>query len=197
MKLLLLALLLIFQSPSTFKSTEKEFEDEIELENWYKEDGLSNCILPEASSSSNLKAFKEITYIAENANEGSLENAWIEGNPDYGIGESIEFIYHNTMYENQIFEIDGVFILNGYYKTKELWEENSRVKKFKLFINGELSGIIELIDTRNPQFVELPQITIKYNIETRIKFEIVDIFKGSKYKDTAVTSFKFTGSGCN
>jgi hypothetical protein len=197
MKLLFLAMLLLFQSLSLFKTTEKVFEDDIELENWFERDGLSSCILPKASSSSNLKAFKEITYVAENANEGSLENAWIEGNPDYGVGESIEFIYHNTMYENQIFEIDGVFILNGYYKTIQLWKENSRVKKFKLFINGELSGIIELIDIRNPQFVELPHITIKYIIETRIKFEIVDIFKGSKYKDTAVTSFKFTGSGCN
>ncbi len=197
MRVLLIILIFLIQASTIFNSTEKTFFDDVDLINWYEGDGIGGCIMPTVSASSNLKSNKGIVYIAENANEGSLENAWIEGNLNYGIGESIEFVYNNTIYENHVFKINRVYIFNGYYKSKNLWEANSRVKKLNLFVNGIKLGTLNLLDTRNPQLVKLPDIEVKYKKDTKIKFEIADIYKGNKYKDTAITSFKFDGKGCN
>jgi hypothetical protein len=195
---ILLVILLVFFSNNTpiIKATELMFDDEVEMYNWYEGDGLSNFILPKANASSYLKAYKDITYVAQNANEGSLESAWVEGKPDYGIGESIEFTYTNSTYKDHKFIINEVVIFNGYYKTQEIWLENSRVKNFKLYVNDKEAAILELIDIRDPQKIELPAIEVTYYDTTKIKFEILEVYKGSKYKDTAITSFKFNGKGC-
>lgn len=197
MRYLFCVLFLFLNNTEKIKAIKMDFLDEIDLLSWYEEgDGLSNCILPIVSATSSLKPNKDISYFPENANEGSFHNAWIEGKSDYGIGESIEFTYLNTKYENQSFTINEVVILNGYYKSEKLWKTNSRVKQFVLYYNNEETAILELLDIRNPQRFKIPNISIEYNKTTKIRFKILEVYKGSKYKDSAITSFKFNGTGC-
>lgn len=43
----------------------------------------------------------------------------------------------------------GLTIFNGYRKSKELWRDNSRVKRLKMYVGGKTYGVIHLKDAYN------------------------------------------------
>ena len=56
-------------------------------------------------------------------------------------------------------------------------------------------GILHLKDSFTFQSVKIPLVKFKAGKITRIKFEILDIYRGSKYRDTAITELLFSGTG--
>jgi len=61
-------------------------------------------------------------YHPKNLRDGDNASCWCEGEKDgYGVGE--------TVYVPVPWHVDGMSIRNGYHKSKELYEKNSRVKK--------------------------------------------------------------------
>ena len=114
-------------------------------------------------------------YKPENIADLSLKTAWIEGKKDYGIGEYIEITTKQSL--------DS--ILNGYHKSKELWKANSRVKRFKVYINSKPCCYLKLKDSMLLQKFKLPK---NGGSKTTYKFEIEEVYKGSKYKDTAISA---------
>lgn len=133
-----------------------------------------------AKASSSLATTKNgITYSPENVCDLQLNTAWVEGKNDYGIGESIEF-------EAVQYPFHTIEIYNGYSKSLKNWNENSRVKTIKLYVNNHPQYILELKDTYQLQSFRVD--TLNSNKETvSLKFEIIDIYPGEKYKDTAIT----------
>jgi hypothetical protein len=87
--------------------------------------------------------------------------------------------------------LKGFYIVNGYTKNEEVFKANSRVKKLKLTIDDKEEYIIELEDTMNPQLID-----IKYEQESSwdkvvpitATFEILEVYPGEKYEDTAITT---------
>jgi hypothetical protein len=119
------------------------------------------------------------TYSPEKVCDLKLNTAWVEGKNDYGIGESIEFDAIHYPFHN-------IEIYNGFSKSLKAWKENSRVKTIKLYVNNNPQYILELKDTYQLQSFRID--TLNNNNETvRLKFEIIDIYPGEKYKDTAIT----------
>ena len=128
-------------------------------------------------ASSTLAAQGNKNYNVKNISDGNPMSAWVEGKADYGIGESFEI------------RAAGVnSIYNGYQSSPKNWLENSRVKRFKVYRNNTPICFLDLTDEMGGQQFELPGHN-NYNQakEYTFKFEIVDVYKGTKWPDVAIS----------
>ncbi len=128
-------------------------------------------------------------YTPDNAHDLSFKTAWVEGAKGNGIGEYIEYYF-----KNESPRITEIKIYDGYVKTDKAWNENSRVKKFELSINGVSYAILNLKDTKAEQRFKVPAIGHRSDKKDLIlKFKILDVYPGTKYEDVAVTEIYFDG----
>ncbi len=170
------------------------------------------------TASSALKSQRKNAYGSENIGDLNYQTAWVEGVKGYGIGETVAFKFPPGHPR-----ITKVIIANGYVKTKETWKNNSRVKQLKIYLNNKSFAILNLKDVYAEQTFEIPtigyEVTYHLNndgttwwrykdqngrdvksyhenselIADSIKFEILSVYKGDKYKDTAITEIYFDG----
>lgn len=142
------------------------------------------------TASSALKPSGGITYEAKNAHDFSFRTAWVEGAPGYGEGEYLEYFF-----QNKSPRVTDILIYNGYVKSETGWKKNSRVKQLKLWVNGKPDAVLELQDTRALQTFKLngPLGRAKDGKDLILKFEILDVYKGDAYDDTAITELYFDG----
>ena len=113
------------------------------------------------------------TYTADNAWDGDNRTSWTEGENGSGIGEYLKV---NLINEAQV---NGINISNGYYKTKELYYRNNRVKKVRLTFSDGSSKVYKLED----EF--LAPCTIEFDqpiLTSSIKIEILSVYKSKKIK---------------
>ena len=128
-------------------------------------------------ASSTLANQGKYNYNIRNINDWDPMTAWVEGKQDYGIGEYFEI------------KAAGINVIyNGYQASPKSWIENSRVKKFKVYKNNIELCYLELTDEMGRQSFELPDLK-KYNPEKEsvYKFEIVEVYKGTKWQDVAIS----------
>lgn len=125
--------------------------------------------------SSFLKGQGNRTYVMQNLADDNPMTAWVEGVLGYGIGEwfEIKAITVNTIY-------------NGYQSSPKNWKNNSRVKRFKVYQDGQAICYLDLLDEMGAQHFELPH---RPNWETKanFRFEIVDVYKGDKWEDVCIS----------
>lgn len=134
--------------------------------------------------SSHLKSNSKNNYNPENAHDLSYKHVWVEGKPGYGIGEYLIYSDFNGVFNE-------IIIANGYVKSKSLWENNSRVKKLKMYLNDKPYAMLILADIIGNQrymFRELEGTQVK-----SLKFEIVDVYKGLKHDDVVISEIFFGG----
>ena len=120
----------------------------------------------------------DIAYYIEYDN---ITPVWAEGKEDYGIGEYLDIEFK--------WEADELQILNGFvdFSRMDLYEKNSRVKT--VLIESESPKFkkeYELEDVVKYNLIKLPQKTNK------IRITIKDVYPGSKYKDTCLSSILVT-----
>jgi hypothetical protein len=117
-----------------------------------------------------------IRYEAENLRTVRSDLPWVEGTPGNGIGEYIEMEWE--------YDINGLIIINGFISLNrpELYLYNNRVKLIRVSINDSMEHFeYELADISSPQIIQLPRQG------TKIKVEIADVYKGSRWDDTCVS----------
>lgn len=134
------------------------------------------------NASSTLASQGKNNYRIKNIYDNDPMTAWVEGKSDYGIGEYFEI------------KAAGINVIyNGYQSSPKSWVENSRVKKFKVYKNNVAFCYLELTDEMGSQSFELPDHN-KYNPEKEsiYKFEIVDVYKGTKWQDVAISEITLT-----
>ncbi len=127
------------------------------------------------NASSTLPPQGKVNYKITNLSDGNPMTAWVEAKPDYGIGEWFEI---KTVNVNAIF--------NGHQFSPSSWINNSRVKTFKVYRNNKPLCLLELTDEMGEQRFELPNAA-KFENEATIKFEIVEVYKGLKWSDVAIS----------
>ncbi|MFI1742877.1 NADase-type glycan-binding domain-containing protein [Thalassobellus sediminis] len=148
-------------------------------------------------ASSELKENKGINYAPKNAHDFDKNTAWIEGKSDFGIGEYIEYCFDFSEmkgYEGNL-GINRILLANGYKKNKQIWENNSRIKQLKVYLNQKPYAILNLLDSFEIQTIDIGEIKFPANKETKLKFEITQVYKGKKYNDTAISLLMFDGIG--
>lgn len=138
-------------------------------------------------ASSSLKPQGRANYKAANINDRNEKTAWVEGVKGYGIGQWVMF---QGLSED--IQITSINILNGYVKSDKAWRENARVKYLKVYCNNKPICIFELKNSRSIQSFDVKDLLDDYLVKT-LKFEILDVFPGTKYQDTAITEIYFDG----
>ena len=111
----------------------------------------------------------------------SLTPPWVEGKDDYGIGEYLDIEFK--------WPADELQILNGFvdFTRMDLYEKNSRVKTVLIESeNSKFSKEYQLEDFVKYTVINLPQKTYK------IRITIKDVYPGTKYKDTCLSSILVT-----
>jgi hypothetical protein len=160
-------------------------------------DGWYNLGGPrKVKASSTLANQGAVSYKAENAHDNSYKNVWVEGVPGYGIGEYLEYSF--PQYGPRI---TSIIIVNGYVKSTGAFQNNSRVKKLKMYVKGKPYAILNLRDEIAKQVFEVEPIGTNYpddfngedGVLWPIRFEIMDVYKGLKYDDVAITEIFFDG----
>ena len=142
--------------------------------------------ISKVSSSSALSA----KYDGENAHDFSILNVWAEGVPGNGEGEYLIYTF-----PGRCPRITTVEILNGYTKTEKAWLDNGRVKRLRMYYNGEPYAVLELEDTRRLQSFDVGILGFHdaSKSDWTLKFEIIDVYPGDKYADTVITELFFDG----
>jgi len=162
------------------------------------------------NSSSTLAPQGARSYGVSNLADADAATAWVEGTNGPGVSEHIEFTLHD--YGDGVFGDVRVFfgvvwILNGYHRTDATWQENGRVKRMRVFFNDAAFAEVTLSDTQRLQILDL---TPHFNVPRyrnpnpsgfapkegdKLRFEIIEVYPGTKYADTAISEFLAIGGG--
>lgn len=151
----------------------------------------------EVTSSSYLESQGTNNYGPQNAHDLNYKNVWVEGVDGYGIGEYLLYTFRGASPG-----IDEIIVINGYVKSKTTWENNSRVKKLKVYIDDKPYIILNLKDIRGSQSFKVDPIgnsdrknwdVLKTLPDWTLKFEILDVYKGLKYDDVVISEIYFDG----
>jgi hypothetical protein len=170
-------------------------ETKDDLEEWSGGCSLYCAVEPSVRASSRL-AEGGRTYPAGQAHDFDLSTAWVEGKPGHGVGEYLEYTYDLTKKPVQPgLAVTTVHIFNGYRKSPQVWKANSRVKRFRLLVNGRPRAFIDLSDTATMQTVELKPVPLPGKARVHLRFEIAAVYPGRRHQDTAVTDLTFDGTG--
>jgi len=132
-----------------------------------------------AVASHTLESQSSNTYQATNMLDGNYNTAWAT----HFTGEDITLAF--LMNSNNLYKMS---ISNGYAKTSELFEKNSRARDVKIYINGEFICNEELSDLWIPYYITFDK---EYNNVTEVKIVISSIYKGSKYNDLCISEVSF------
>lgn len=165
------------------------------------------------AAASSVLASKNGQYKPENAFDGDYTTAWVEGAEGNGIGEWVQV---NVGRGNEFGTISELIIeiANGYQKTDKTYEENCIPVKVKC----DLLAGTELIKTQNillpaekvPEkpddngakvsctsgklyFKDLPETNEQY----AVRITILDVKKGTKNADAAITEIRTTFKDAN
>ena len=149
------------------------------------------------------------TYGPANVQDFNIRTAWIPSSRNKGIGEWIEFVFNYPEYApgyGEVYQFYGlIFIFNGYCKSEQVWRDNSRVKKLKVYYNGHPLCYVQLQDNWYFQSFNIGKF-FKYRVARkymdapyeivngdRLRFEIVEVYKGDKYDDVGISEFDCAG----
>ena len=130
-------------------------------------------------------------YAAEKAHDFSIVTAWVEGVEGNGVGEYLRYSFPGTCPR-----ITTVLIHNGYVKNWEVWYDNARVKRLLMYYNDEPYAILNLQDTMGLQSFDVGVLGYEDKDSApawSIEFEILEVYPGKKYEDTAITEIYFDG----
>lgn len=141
-------------------------------------------------ASSCLKPMGKYKYNAENAHDFSHKSVWVEGADGQGIGEWLEYEF-----PGRCPRVTHVKILNGHVKNDKVWRENSRVKALKMYYMGKPLTILDLEDSRTLQYFDVGVLGPHDDKAPNwtLRFQILEVYPGEKYKDTVISELYFDG----
>ena len=143
-------------------------------------------------ASSTLAPQGDNSYEAARAHDSDLRTAWVEGEQDAGLGKSLTLTVTGS-------KPNHLTIFNGYQKSPKHYLNNSRVKQLRLLLNGKPKALLNLSDSRAAQEFEIGNLYLpgyKYGeapVTVTIELEIVAVYPGAKWKDTAISEVVLRG----
>jgi len=123
-------------------------------------------------------------YRPENLAGSALYGPWVSGTPG-GIGQKIFMDFTRNPGSGKPTSVNGLLVSNGFVSNyhPEYYEYNNRVRKIRVSSEKPVfTQLYELQDTPDFQTVKLPQTALSVTIE------VVDIFQGTKFNDTAINA---------
>ena len=137
-------------------------------------------VLNGADASSILPPESGISYKPEMAVDQNLSTAWVEGVPDSGINQWIEFTFDAPK------EISTVSILPGYASSDEAYFKNNRIKQLRVEFGPGPGNVFTLSDEFRTHDLKFDTVTAD-----SVRIIILDVYPGSKFNDTAISEVDF------
>ena len=139
----------------------------------------------------NFNKEKTVTY---NIHDFDYGTSWI--NTDRDKSKFIEYVFNKKSAQ-----FSEIVIVNGNVKNDSLWNEYSRVRKIKMYLNGFEFRILNIKDTKDEQIFRFKPIGVKTipksknrNKKWTVKFEIIEVYSG-KRQNVAISEIYFSGDG--
>jgi hypothetical protein len=154
---------------------------------WYFDDIKYSSVENEEKKEIELKGSDDNYYsICDGSiSDSCLLSSWITKNDTNEYVKFLKYWYWNDVFFYPDFYPLNIEIYNGNLKNKNLWNEYSRAKNIKLYVNDKPYIILKLDDTSASQSFTLD--LIDFSKLSSLKFEILDIYPGSKYKNIAIS----------
>jgi hypothetical protein len=118
--------------------------------------------------------------------------AWAAADPAIGVGVKIRMIMPKKKADAPPeAPIYGLDLVNGYWKTEELWSKHARVKRARLHYNEKPFRDFTFADSRRWLRVEFPDIFLQPG--DVLTFEVLEIYPG-KGAGLAITELVLQGA---
>jgi outer membrane protein assembly factor BamB len=156
------------------------YQDGRILDQWH--DGVipDDDIRWDRATASSVLEGNQTRYGAMNLIDKNSETAWAEGANGYGIDEWVQ------VERDGLVDIRKILISNGYHKSQETYNNNGRLRRFRLEFSQDRYIYYEVDEDKADS--KHVHITFDRPVSTDfIKLTILDVFKGSKYEDTCIT----------
>lgn len=140
-------------------------------------------------ASSTLAPRRTSYYVTDNISDYDTFTAWIAGDPQYGVGETISFTFTKEDFAKanigEKINVNGFLVVNGYHKTEKTWKENTRVKRILISHNSKPLYEALLHDNMNIQEISFENVWLAPDDKVTVK--ILEVYPGAKYKNTAIS----------
>lgn len=93
--------------------------------------------------------------------------------------------------EELYFEITGMLIMNGNNKTEEDYYNNARAKKIKITFDGKEEKIINVVDTKEAQYIDLQYVHYDISKPVDISIEVLEKFDGKENNALYIADIQF------
>jgi len=147
------------------------------------------------SATSQLPDFRYTSYGPSEAHDFDVSTAWIEGAEGQGIGERLTYVFDMRDVPKPERGITHLLIANGYQKTQPLWQEHSRVKRLRVYINEILHCEVELLDVITFQRVRIGKLLLPEKDILNLSFEIMEVYPGDEHQYSAISELIIDGVG--
>ena len=161
----------------------------------YQANPVSISNLPSSTPFSNLSpnlsgiAYSEASP-ANLAGDGNLNTSFLASATQPG--PAVRILYDLREKEYSSYAVTSIWIVNG--KDADNFENYSRPKTLKLWINGKAHGLIHLEDSGQAQQIQTEELLLLANKSTEFGFEIIDVYPGDE-SEVAITEILLDGTG--
>ena len=166
-------------------------EDAYEKSNRVKED-ITLKVKTEVKTTSKAEGSGGENFEPKNILDGDMKTCWISSGD--GKNEDIEIIIDLEEVEGiNVAVISDIYFFNGDRKDYHTWKDYSRIKKATMTVNDLPYGEIKFEDTYKQQSIDLEKFKIDRTRRCRIRFRIVETYKGNVNNQVAVSDIQLIG----
>ena len=136
----------------------------------------SSVLKPQATQSEGI-----IRYEAGNAIDGKLNTAWVSSGDRNPVGEWLRIEFNSPV------RFSAVRIFGSYGKNQDMFQKNGRIKALRMTLSPDESITLKFNDVMDFNRFEFKTPKVSRSI----RFEILETFPGSKYRDAPITEIVF------
>lgn len=122
------------------------------------------------------------------------DTAWIADGPGGGVGAKLRLSFPKKIPAEMDGETPfyGLDLINGYWKTEDLWRQHARVKRARLLYNGRPLYDVAFADSRRWQRVSFPDFMVRSG--DAMTLEILEIYPGENGAGAAISEIVLQGA---
>lgn len=166
-------------------------EEAYEKNNRVRED-ITAKVKTEVKTTTKAEPSGGMTYDAANIIDGNMKTCWLSATD--GKNEDIEITIDLEEVEGITQAVvSDIYFFSGNRKDYQTWKDYNRIKKVTMMVNDLPYGEIKFEDTYKQQSIDLDKFKIDRSRRCRIRIRIVDVYKGNKYNQLAVSDIQLLG----
>lgn len=166
-------------------------DDSYESKNRDNQD-ITEKLRPEIGTTAKAEPSGTDNFEPKNLLDGNMKTCWMS--PNDGKNEKIEIVIDLEEVEDiKSATLTKINFFSGWRKDYHTWKEYSRIKKLNMMVNDMPYAEIIFEDTYKEQSIDLEKFKIDRTRRSRIRFQVVDTYPGSKQNKVAISDIELVG----